>query len=355
MKKIVFGVVLILLLWLCAVLFLDTGIETTVVVPSETSQAISVTSQCETIQLSMPLSAQGRINFDIEGELCWQGSLVGKTLQILISGAGYGPVYWNFPYQPETYSYQRAALTKGYATFNYYRTGIGASDHPPAWLVTVEAHAYVLEQLIQYFSESKGMGRVVTVGHSLGSVIALAHAIKRPRQIDGLVLTGFLHNSNPEFNQIMRQSTGLAMFSEGFAGKIIDPLYMLSNNGMREQVFYYTGNYDPAVAAVDELNRQTLTVTEILSMLKYFGDRSTQLKLPVLIVVGEKDFVVCGGALPCENPSYVANYEKQFFHPQSDVTTMLVKNTGHNINLHFSAPESFTQILTWMDGLDDKE
>ena len=37
------------------------------------------------------------------------GELDGQVLQVLVSGSGYGSVYWDFPYQPDTYSYTRPA------------------------------------------------------------------------------------------------------------------------------------------------------------------------------------------------------------------------------------------------------
>src|SRR5262245_39860697 len=42
----------------------------------------------------------------------------GGTLQILLHGATYSHVYWDFPFKPERYSYVRAMSRAGYATLN---------------------------------------------------------------------------------------------------------------------------------------------------------------------------------------------------------------------------------------------
>jgi hypothetical protein len=56
---------------------------------------------------------------------------------------GYGPVYWDFPYQSEKYSFVQAAVAEDYATFNYHRMGIGASDHPLGFFINADVHTYV--------------------------------------------------------------------------------------------------------------------------------------------------------------------------------------------------------------------
>src|SRR5436309_15792146 len=68
--------------------------------------------------------------------LCGAEPLAGRVLHVLISGATYGSVAWDFPYQPERYSYVRALTRAGVATLNVDRLGIGASSHPDSSAVT---------------------------------------------------------------------------------------------------------------------------------------------------------------------------------------------------------------------------
>ncbi|ARN73396.1 alpha/beta fold hydrolase [Oceanicoccus sagamiensis] len=344
-KKIIAAVLLLLSLWLLVGLINLRGIETPVILPAgEGLSAFDLQGlTCEDYRIPTRLTPGSWFEFDIVGELCWTGQLADKTLQVLIAGAGYGPVYWDFPYQPDTYSYKRAALRAGYATFNYYRTGIGASDHPFGILVNVENQVYVLSQLIDFLQAEKSVNSVVTVGHSLGSVIAMVHAGDYSRQLEGVVLTGFLHNSNPGFNLAMRDGTELAMFASDFAGDIVDPVYMLSKPNTRKDIFYTLANTDPQVPVVDELNRQTLTVAEIISMLKYFKMPASNIEVPVLIVTGEDDFVVCGGELSCKDSQKVADYEQSLFPKSACVDTLILAGVGHNLNLHKNA----RQPISW--------
>ena len=349
-KKILLGFILFMLLILVVGFSKTGGITTTIALPpgEKVTDFELAGLHCETYRIPTRLSERSWFDFDVIGELCWTGELTGKTVQMLIAGAGYGTVYWDFPYKPDTYSYKRAALRDGYATFNYYRTGIGESDHPFGLSVTVESHAHVLSQLIDYLNAQAELGPVVTVGHSLGSVIAIAHALQFPNQVNGIILTGFIHNSNPAFNLAMRSGSELAPFTADFAGDIVDPLYMISKQGSRKEVFYNLDNTDPLVPVTDELNRQTLTVGEIISMIKYFDDLSKAIQVPVLIVTGENDFVVCGGALECDDHQAVIEFERQFFSPQACIETIILDHTGHDVNLHKNAPQSYRLMLDWV-------
>ena len=128
------------------------GIATELKLPEGVQQEQSSIKgvSCEEYSIPARLAPAGWFEFNLVGELCWRGDLKEQLLLILVSGAGYGPVYWDFPYQPETYSYKRSALKAGYATFNYYRGGVGESDHPFGLLLNVDSHAYMLEQIIIY-------------------------------------------------------------------------------------------------------------------------------------------------------------------------------------------------------------
>jgi len=174
--------------------------------------------------LSIPvkLNPDGWFNYDIVGELCWRGELAGKTLLLLNSGLGYGPVYWDFPYQSETYSFVQAAVAKEYATFNYHRMGIGASDHPIGLLINADVHAYIGHQIIGSLKAETDFSAVVTIGHSFGSAISVALAY--------------------------------------FAGSIFDLTYFTSAPESRSRTFYVSANSDSNVHTIDEANKQTLTL-----------------------------------------------------------------------------------------------
>ena len=303
---------------------------------------------CDRLIIPARLSSSGVFQYDVVGDLCALGSPRGKTLQILVSGAGYGSVYWDFPYEPDTYSYARAALRAGYATFNFYRPGMGESDRPLGLLLNVDNQAYVLEQVVDTLRREHGFGKVVTLGHSFGSVTAIAHGLAYPASVDGIVLTGFAHNTNPGFVTAMRTGVDIAALRGPFAGRIIDPTYLISRPGTRHQIFYEAANTDPAVIEVDEMNRQPTALGEVISSGKYFGPQSKALTADVLQVLGEDDFVVCGGDLDCHDHDRTIAHEQAFFPAAASYEMVILEHTGHDAALHRNAPATTARILDWI-------
>ena len=303
---------------------------------------------CTELVIPVRLSPGSLFEFDVVGDLCAPGSPAGRVLQVMVSGSGYGSVYWDFPYEPDTYSYVRAALRQGYATFHFDRLGIGRSDHPPGVLLNVDRQADVLQQVIAALNEQHEFSAVATVGHSFGSVTFIAHALRYPDSVAGVVLTGFAHNTNPGFTMAMRTGVDFAAFKGPFVGRLVDPTYVISKPGSRGDTFYTLENADPVVVETDELNRQPTALGEVLSSAKYFGPQSRDLTVPVLLLLGEDDFVVCGGALDCTDHDAVVAHEAGFFSPAACLETVLLTDTDHNPNLHRNAPGNFAIMLDWV-------
>lgn len=305
---------------------------------------------CENYRIPVKLTSDGWLNYDIVGELCWRGELEGKTLLLLNSGLGYGPVYWDFPYQSETYSFVQAAVAKEYATFNYYRMGIGESDHPLGFRINADVHAYIAQQVIKLLKSEAKIGPVIVVGHSFGSAISVAIAYNYPDAVDGVIVTGFIHNVNPAYVNESRESSQIAATDSKFAGTIFDPTYFTSAPGTLGDTFYVGSNSDPNVHAIDEANKQTLTLGEILSIRTYFGPQSKSIDVPVLVLVGDNDFIGCGGEINCNDPDAVIQNEKEAYSNSATcVETYVLEDTGHNLNLHSDAPANFMRILDWLD------
>ncbi|MFC1591503.1 alpha/beta hydrolase [Thermodesulfobacteriota bacterium] len=306
---------------------------------------------CDDYTIPVKLSQDRLRTYSVVGRLCREGELAGKTLQVLISGAGYGPEYWDFSYEPETYSYVRAAARAGFATFNLSRIGIGASDHPRGRLIDVQTNAYVVHQVIEHLrkqiSSAKAFGDVVTVGHSLGSLVTLAHAVGFPGDTDGVLLTGFVHNTNPEFGPAIGASSYRAIFDPRFFRQGYDLQYITSRPGTRGDLFYYLPQADPAVIAHDEATKETTTISEITTMSDYFTDLSLAIAVPVLVAIGDDDIVGCGGELDCSDHTAVAELEQQFFAEETCVETTVIEEAGHNLNLHYSAPQTYAVMLDW--------
>jgi pimeloyl-ACP methyl ester carboxylesterase len=308
--------------------------------------------RCEELSFDVTLSPSDATEYSVFGVLCSRGSLEHKTIQIALHGATYSHLYWDWPFQPETYSYVRRATAAGYAVLNLDRIGIGQSDRPAAAAVDIPANGFVVHQIVQALRGGDlvipSFGRieaerVVLVGHSLGSVISIQEA-GFFGDVDGVVLTGVSHNVTPVLGEILG-ALYPASLDPRFAGQSIPDGYLTSIPGFRS-VFYFLPSADPLVIAIDEETKETVTIAELDTAVPALG-LSTNIHVPVLVVVGDYDLAFCN-APTCSASGSLAS-EPSFYPADACTETAAIADAGHDLNLHFQAPIAFDTVLSWMD------
>jgi len=311
--------------------------------PSPTCQAIS----------DIPVTLNGA-PYDVAGWLCWQGELADQTVQVLTSGITYNHTYWDWPLEPGRYSYVQAATQAGYATFTYDRLSTGQSDHPDALSVTLSAEADVLHQLIQGLRSGAVGGhafdKVITVGHSYGSAISGVEA-NTHNDVDGVILSGITHSFAPINPVLFSASIWPAQLDPKFASAGLPLGYITTLPGSRTNLFYYTPNADPAVIALDEILKDTLTLGQFNTVNEYMQPGSTTaITAPVLVAMGQKDILFCDNLLlSCATDTAVASRENQYFSTQTCLEGYALNNSGHNLNVHRNAANWFATANSWAD------
>lgn len=313
--------------------------------------SVFANTTCNQYTVPVNLSATDLAQYHIVGWLCVPAG--ATTVQLTLSGATYGHVYWDFPYQQNHYSYTQFMNQQGYATFNIDRIGIGQSDHPIPELVTIQTNSFVAHQLIQDLRTgtigTKAFQKVILVGHSLGSGIAVDEAVTYA-DVDRIVLTGDIHNLNPSAAPLIPTTFYPAFLDPRFAGENLLPGYLTTKpGGIRQQLFYYTPNADPTVIATDEATKETLTDGEFAGIPPAFlGPESLGIHVPVLEVIGQFDFLVCGGTVNCNDGTSVANNEKTFYSPDAHLQIYIASDSGHDVNLHTNARSTYAAINQWL-------
>jgi pimeloyl-ACP methyl ester carboxylesterase len=311
--------------------------------------------RCERVTFPVTLSPAAPTVYDVAGFLCAEGSVHGKTFQIAIHGGTYSHIYWDWPYQPETYSYLRRATAAGYAVLNIDRIGIGLSDRPPADAVDFTSNGYVVHQIVQALRGGDlvvpAFGRVqaeriVLVGHSMGSFTAVVEA-GTYGDVDGVAVTGALHSAGPDLTTVPALFYP-ASLDPLFAGQDIPDGYLTFLPGTRGgRYFYHAGSFDPQVLALDEQTKETVTTGE-LNGLGTWAPLTAAIRVPVLVVVGDIDTLFCPDPEGCTASGNLAA-EAAFYAPEACAELSAVPETGHDLNLHFSAPATYDLILEWMD------
>jgi hypothetical protein len=299
--------------------------------------------------VAVPIEVGGQSGA-IAGTLCSPPG--ATTVQLLIPGWTYNRTYWSLPYQPQTYSYVEAANKAGFATLAIDRLGSGHSLHPLSLFDTLQADVDTVHAVVSALRDgSLGVryGHIIEVGHSLGSIVAASEA-GIYHDVNALITTGYSHSLNYLNAYIeIAGHDDLAMGDPKFASLKLDPLYLTSEPGTR-YLFNYVPNTDPAVLNLDESTlKDTDNLIEGVTIAAYPVDNvDRSLNIPVLDVTGAHDGIFCGlNTASCTSSSALAAFERSFYGPKATVEAFLVPNTGHDINLERSAPESYARMIAF--------
>jgi pimeloyl-ACP methyl ester carboxylesterase len=310
---------------------------------------------CQPFDVPVALGIGQPLQYTIYGELCNPTTGASHTLELTIPGGTYGHIYWDFPYEPQTYSYVHAANAAGYSTFNIDRIGTGLSSHPPLSVVdvTMYTNAYVIHEIVQDLRSgqigNQPFAQVVLVGHSLGSADAWIEA-GTYHDVNGVIITGLVHHINALSLAKVLGSFYPAGLDPRFADAGYGAGYLTTEPGTRGQDFYFLPNADPNVVALDEATKETATDGEVATFpIALESGISAQILVPVLVVIGQQDALLCGlGATDCSSATTVLQAEAPYYAPQAHLQVAVIAGSGHDLNLHPSAPLWFAAATAWV-------
>lgn len=291
------------------------------------------------------------------------------TVQVLVPGMTYNHTYWDLPDPTgggDRYSYVESAGKAGYATAAVDRLGTGQSSHPLSLLSWNSTSAWALHQLMQKLRNGiegpKGTVRfkkVVLVGHSLGSSVVWLAASRYHADMDGVIITGATHQ--PRYDSVSLILTHLypAMLDPQFSSKGLDPGYVTTEPGTREQHFWANGDYDRALVEWDEDHKDVGNLAEFAEAGKEFLAEPLDIRSPVLLALGRQDVVYCGGPLPivslitksqCSSGAALAKAERPVLGPRvPSVDGYVLSNSGHDLNGMRNAGRWFDVANAWVD------
>lgn len=322
---------------------------------SEARAAADSSARVRCTRMVFPVALAPDLPADQElvGWLCARGSVHHKTVQVLIHGATYDHHYWDWPRQPEQYSYVDHMTAAGYAVLNLDRVGYGESSRPADGLaVTLHTGAFTIHQVVQALRSGTkvvpGLGRiraerVQLVGSSLGAFIATIEA-STYHDVDGVILSSYSHTLGPAalLTQVLSYD---ARMDPKFAHLPITN-YLTTTPGARGPLYYFVPGADPANILLDETLKQTVTIGEDQDIFPSLF-ASLGVTVPTLVVNGDHDMITCT-APSCTATGSLAN-EAMFYGPDACVEIQIVPDSGHALNTHLNAPTAFSMIRAWSD------
>jgi pimeloyl-ACP methyl ester carboxylesterase len=320
--------------------------------PAQAGAGATVTgATCTEVRLAVAMSEGGPVDATLVGNLCRPRSGVVTTVDVLVHGGMYNREYWNWPVDPQVYSFVQRTVNAGRAAFFYDRFGVGQSTRPVNGRdADFQADVFGLHQVV---GSLRGSYREVNVvGHSLGSVVAIDEA-GRWNDADRLVVTGLTHGQGLGYLTLPAR-IWTAFLDPLFADAIdlSDGGYVTTRPGQRRPLFY-SDSADPDVIAYDEAHKDVMTLSQaeqaiVALTLPALLNRSRKVTRPVLLVNGVLDAPFCGVDVPCTSDGVLRAYEAPYYTGAPSFTVRVVPDTGHDLPLHPSAATSFGYIDTWL-------
>lgn len=344
--------------------------------------------------MPVALAQGGRADERIYGKLCVPSGRSADTIELLVHGGTYTGLYWEFPDpsgRTDRYNYAAAANRAGFATLAIDRIGSGRSSHPLSTKITLESNTFTVHQVVQAIRrgqinspDGKQFHKVVYVGHSYGTGVGWNLATDYGEGLDAAVFTGGLHTGTVTALPVIYGSLYPAALDPRFAGRDLDPGYLTTVPGTRDEFLYKPARFDPAVVKFDEKTKSTYTVTEAATGLPG-ALRPLDVRVPTLLVVGELDSFACKenldavpsvtgggtgavgklvapfedttvsvagtrlGGSDCSFPEALVKDERPHLGPHvPSVDAFILPRAPHDLNQALNAQEYFTAVNNWV-------
>jgi pimeloyl-ACP methyl ester carboxylesterase len=228
------------------------------------------------VQVPVALAKGQPANERIYGQLCAPSGRSLVTIQLLVHGATYSGLYWEFPDPSggsDRYNYAAAANKAGFATLAIDRIGSGRSSHPLSTKITLESNVFTVHQVAQAIRRGEitapggeRFRKVVYVGHSADTGVGWFVATDYGEGLDAAVFTGGVRGVTVTALPLVYGSFYPATLDPKFAANGIDPGYLTTLPGTRDEFLYKPAQVDPAVVEFDEKTKSTSTATELVGL-----------------------------------------------------------------------------------------
>lgn len=363
-------------------------------VPALAGQDAGSRRECRDVQVPVALAQGQPADQRIYGKLCTPSGRSPDTIQLLVHGGFYTGLYWEFPDPSggtDRYNYAAAANRAGFATLTIDRIGSGRSSHPLSTKITLQSNVFTVHQIGQAIRRGeitapggRPFRKVVYVGHSYSSPVGWNLATDYGADIDAAVFTSSGHVTTVTGQLLGLPGSYPAPLDPKFAGDGLDPGYLTTLPGTRDEFLYKPAEFDPAVVAFDEKTKSTTTATELVTLFASV-ERPLDVRVPTLLVAGELDSQLCkenfdavpsatgGGAgavgalvapfedtsvnvafvrlggSDCSSPEALISDERPYLGPHvPSVDAFILPRGPHDLNQALNAQEYFTAVNDWI-------
>jgi pimeloyl-ACP methyl ester carboxylesterase len=249
----------------------------------------------------------------------------GYPLLVALHGGSYTSRYFTVAGTPAG-SFVDVATRNGFRARAINRPGYGDSGSLPDSDNTFARHAELVDGLVErLISEVAGTPSVVLVGHSIGGIIALEVAARRPAwSLAGVSVTGV--GARPAASGLADQLGALA------ASGMID----LPVADRDQALFGPPGSYTEAARAAAHDSYAPAPAVELSNAAtwprRHLAGVAAQVRVPVQHMVAEFDCVFDSSA--GARTEFISQFD-----PSVEVTSSTVPGAGHSVDHHLASGE----------------
>lgn len=221
-------------------------------------------------------------------------------------------------------------LAKTHRVIAFDRPGFGHSERPRSVVWTPAAQARILDKALSSLGETG----FTVVGHSFGTMVALAMALDHPKRVSSLVLLGGYYYPTARLDALMAAPPAIPIIGDAIRYTVSPLLGAALKPGMEKQVF------GPAKVSQgwrehfpfemtlrpSQIRAASADAALMVPAANSLSKRLPELKVPVTIIAGASDRVIDPGP---QSERLAAEID--------DSDLIMVKGAGHMVH-HTATP-----------------
>jgi pimeloyl-ACP methyl ester carboxylesterase len=287
---------------------------------------------------ALPCPADGG-RYELSGRLVTPPGAAGRSVTLYLHEYSFASHFWSFP--DDRYDYAAALAREGHASVVIDRLGYGASATPDGTATCLGAQADMAHQVVQQL-RARGYQRVVLAGHSVGGSVAEL-AYHSFGGVDALAFFGWAHTgySTPALRESFIQG---GVCTRGGEEKRPGGPGGYAFYGQRPEDLEGMSFFDAEPAIVSRMKALRERdpcgdVATLVASVAFNRQRASQVKVPILLVMGEEDRVFEPGT---------AEEQRDTWTGSPEVTLFKQPRASHALTLEKTAPQMRAAVARWL-------
>ena len=212
---------------------------------------------------------------------------------------------------------------KKYRVIAFDRPGFGYSDRPRSTVWTPEAQAHLINAALRQM----GVSQPLVLGHSWGTLVAVALALKYPDNIRALILASGYYYPTVRPDVLVLSPPAMPLIGDVLShtispllGRLLWPLLLRKIFGPRPVPKKFAGFPEEMTMRPSQIRASAAETALMIPAAYSFRESYGQLKMPVVIIAGTEDRV--------SKAQQSAELHRDIAHS----TLRCIPNTGHMVH-----------------------